>query len=155
MNIFYLDHNPNIAAQYHCDKHVVKMILESAQMLSVAQRVGGNKNEILYGGFPNHPCTKWVCQSVYNYEWLLDLFLGLCVEYGYRYGKVHKTYDKLSYELSKVPKLSYIEYMPPPQCMPEIYKSDDTVKSYRNYYINEKTSICKWTKRPKPEWWVL
>lgn len=153
MNIFYLSTDPIKAAQYHCDKHVVKMILETAQLLSVAQRVGGNDSEILYKGFPNHPSTKWTAASIYNYEWLLDLFVALSDEYTYRYGKVHKSYEKLGYELTKVPNLPKIKFTPPPQCMPDYCKCENTVEAYRTYYVYEKAYMCKWTKREVPEWY--
>ena len=79
MNIFYLDHDPRIAAKYHCDKHVVKMILESAQMLATAHRVvDKNDDDILYReAYKNHPSTKWVRSNLYHYTWLWSLFNSL------------------------------------------------------------------------------
>ena len=153
MNIFYLNKNPKIAAIEHCDKHVVKMVLETAQLLSVAQRNGGNDSEILYKGFPNHPSTKWASASIHNYEWLLDLFIALSNEYTYRYDKIHKSYSTLGYELSKVPNLPDIPFIEPPQCMPDYCKyPGHTVEAYQFYYATEKAYMCKWTKRDVPKW---
>ena len=120
MNIFFLDKNPRIAAEYHCDKHVVKMILESAQLLSAAHRlldgslVEGKKyvegslparwrktkkwelsdarEKILYGAsHVNHPSCIWARSNVDHYRYLYDLFVFLIDEYKYRYnGKSHK-----------------------------------------------------------------
>ena len=97
MNIFYLDPHPTVAAQQCCDKHVVKMILESAQMLSTAHRVlDKNDNELLYKeAHKNHPSTKWVRESHLNYQWLYAHFVALGEEYTARYGKIHVSIAKL------------------------------------------------------------
>ena len=94
MNIFYLDKDAEIAAQYHCDKHCVKMILESAQLLSTAHRVLDGDEDAdrlgLYKSFsPNHPSAIWVRQSDQNYNWLWELLHYLGIEYSKRYDKVH------------------------------------------------------------------
>ena len=161
MNIFYLHSNPTIAAKYHNDKHVVKMILESAQMLSTAHRElddGNVMNEsIVYkSAHKNHPSTKWARASYQNYRWLYLLFSDLCDEYTHRYGKVHLTDTKLREVLSIVPR--GIDYLPlftqPPQCMPDEYKvPGDSVSAYRKYYIGEKAYFSKWTNRDIPSWW--
>ena len=99
MNIFYLDKNPKIAAQMQCDKHVVKMILESAQMLCTAHRVldgddYANKMGLYKLAHKNHPSTIWVRSSYKIIEWLYDHMIALMNEYTYRYGKKHAT-DRL------------------------------------------------------------
>ena len=86
MNIFVLDENPVTAAKYACDKHVVKMILESAQMLCAVQPEGTAPYK---RSFYNHPCTKWANEFVTNWQWLLAHGLAMCNEYTARYGKVH------------------------------------------------------------------
>ena len=94
MNIFYLHRDPRVAARYHNDKHVVKMILESAQMLSTAHReLDGNLNETMYRPtHKNHPSTVWVRESSSKlHDGCIDLFISLCDEYTHRYGKVHLT----------------------------------------------------------------
>jgi len=154
MNIFYLDKNPKTAAQYHCDKHVVKMILECAQMLSTVHREFGNIDDRLYRKtHSNHPSTKWVKSSSEHYKWLYRLFVCLCDEYKYRYKKTHKTDEKLRKILRKVPKkLINNGFSQPPQAMPVEYHSDDSVSSYRLYYNKDKAHFCKWTNRPIPFW---
>src|ERR1700761_7698925 len=102
MNIFVLDLDPKTCAKYHCDKHVVKMILETAQLLCNAQRKCGINPKIrieLYKEtHKNHPCSIWASQSIKNYEWLSTLGIFLCDEYTERYNKIHKSH-KLIQEL--------------------------------------------------------
>lgn len=139
MNIFVLDKNPVIAAQLQCDKHVVKMIVESAQMLSTAHRLlDGTMEETkkyVAGSIParwrkgkqwrlanaekdlkfykavhmNHPCTVWTMESVANYEWHHQHFEALCNEYTYRYGKIHNS-EKLLLE----------DLIDPPENIPDV-----------------------------------
>jgi len=83
MNIFYLHEEPEICAQMHNDKHCVKMILESAQMLCTAHRAldGNDKCDNLFmykQAHLNHPSTKWVRENIYNYKWMFNLFEELC-----------------------------------------------------------------------------
>ena len=93
MNIFVTDPDPVISAQTLCDKHVVKMVLESAQMLSTAWRDFSTKysddNELYKTAHLNHPCSIWVRQARENYKWLYRHFVALCDEYTHRYGKSH------------------------------------------------------------------
>ena len=159
MNIFYLDRDPQIAAQMMCDKHVVKMILESAQMLSTAHRVCGGagrawiKRVGLYKmTHRNHPSTIWARYSFDHYVWLYKHMVALMKEYTYRYGKHHKT-ERLIEPLSNVPAIYRIGFTDPPQCMPDQYRNRNYVTAYRNYYKGEKT-FAKWEKgRKQPEWW--
>jgi hypothetical protein len=159
MNIFYLDRDPVIAAQMMCDKHVVKMILESAQMLSTAHRVlDGDEyaNEMgLYKlAHKNHPSTIWVRTSSENYRWLFNHYDALMQEYTYRYDKTHATSrlrDALNKTPDNIPSTQYPN-TDPPQCMPEECKGEDTVLAYQTYYIIEKSSFAKWKRREIPEW---
>ena len=160
MNIFYLDKNPIVSAQMMCDKHVVKMILESAQMLSTAHRVlDGDEYADEVGLYKmahkNHPSTIWVRSSLENYTWLYDHMVALMVEYTYRYGKHHAT-ERLLQPLFKSPKNMNFEtlFSDPPQCMPEECKGDDTVRVYQKYFIVEKSYFAKWTKRSVPDFFV-
>ena len=172
MNIFYLDKDPIKSARYHHDKHVVKMILESAQLLSTAHRMldgefwidnsSGRKvqrwnlptKEVLYKAtHMNHPSNKWARESKSNYEWLYQLFNALCIEYTHRYNKVHLTQLKLDHILKNPPKnIQNIGLTKMPQAMPEQYRCEDSVEAYRNYYRNEKMSQSKYTNREIPEW---
>jgi len=176
MNIFYIDEDPVIAAQQMVDRHVVKMIVESAQLLSTAHRVldgretvrinqeTGRKNKhwiledsretIMYKATHiNHPSAIWCRQSIENYNWLADHFFGLCNEYTYRYGKKHKTYD-IGYYLQSPPlELKEWDWTEMPSAMAEEYKiSNNPLTNYRNYYKVGKTKLHKWTNRNPPEW---
>ena len=157
MNIFILDKNPEISARMHCDKHVPKMIVESAQMLSTAHRVidgdeYADKMGLYKMAHKNHPSTIWTRTSTENYMWLNRLFGALCREYTYRYEKHHAS-ERLLGPLALVPNgMTYSGFTDPPQCMPDYCKGEDTVLAYQNYYILEKSRFAKWKKRPTPEW---
>ena len=138
MNIFYLDKDINKAAEYHNDKHCVKMILEYAQLLCTAHREldGDNANENLYKStHKNHPSAKWVRESKANYEYLYRLFNALCNEYTHRYGKTHLTYQKLHNVLATPPQnIPDKEFTEPTPAMPDDVKNNDSLKAYRDYY---------------------
>jgi len=145
MNIFYLDHDPVKAASYFYDKHKVKMILESAQMLCTAHHVidGDDANVPYRIAHKNHPSTIWVRSSLSHYKWLYLHMLALGKEYTKRYGKYHLTIDKCRDVLATPPKgLLYTHFSEPPQCMPDQYKVEgDAVAAYWNYYENEKHTV--------------
>lgn len=156
MNIFVLSEDPVQAAQWQCDKHVVKMILESAQMLSSAVvRHGG---ECIYKPtHKHHPCTIWAGDTKDNWYWLHNHFIALGNEYTERYGKQHLSLIKM-YEWIKSANSIAIHNIPDgpltpfAQAMPEEYKRSNAVDAYRAYYIGEKARFATW-KRNKPEWW--
>lgn len=158
MNIFYLADNPTECAQYHADKHCVKMILEYSQLLSTAHRVldGANAPDVLYKATHiNHPCAKWVRESTANYEWLYNLLHQLHREYRYRYGREHAS-ARLLNPLFNFPKnLPSGELTSRPQAMPDFYKSDNPIEAYRNYYIQEKAHLAKWKNRKVPYWYKV
>ena len=162
MNIFYLDKRPDDAAEMHCDKHCVKMILEYAQMLSTAHRVldEDTAHPDLYKiAHKNHPSTIWTRSSKQHYDWLFRLFRMLSAEYSIRYSrdvfKVHKSWDKLGKILEVSPKnIEDNGWADPPQCMPDHCKDDDVVKAYRNYYILEKNTFAKWNYSGTPKWYM-
>ena len=189
MNIFYLDHDVRKCAEMHNDKHVVKMILEYAQLLSTAHRIldgtlsfgvslsgrkksvyvlADNRDTVLYSATHiNHPSAVWVRQSAQNYMWLAELLEECCKEYTHRYDKVHKVErDGLMQALknqfpTNIPDGSFTE---PTPAMPEDVKvlkeihTDryelDSLASYRNYYIQNKTHLANWKKRDVPEWYI-
>jgi hypothetical protein len=178
MNIFVLDSSPKQAAEYHCDKHVIKMILESAQLLCTAHRVidgeetrciqNGRKqtlwihpdakmDETLYKStHMNHGCAVWVRESAQNYYWVYELMLELNREFVRRYRKQkdHETIVKLQGVLSQIPSnLKDIGFTIPPRCMPLEYQEADVVQSYRNYYSKGKRDIASWTDTPVPFWY--
>ena len=157
MNIFYLDKDINKAAEYHNDKHCVKMILEYAQLLCTAHREldGDNANENLYKStHKNHPSAKWVRESKANYEYLYRLFNALCNEYTHRYGKTHLTYQKLHNVLATPPQnIPDKEFTEPTPAMPDDVKNNDSLKADRDYYKKYKSHLAVWTKRDTPEWY--
>tara|TARA_R110000787_G_scaffold14600_2_gene44926 strand:- start:2267 stop:2758 length:492 start_codon:yes stop_codon:yes gene_type:complete len=151
MNIFILDNNPKLAAQYHCDKHCVKMILESAQLLCAQFEP---KTAPYKRTHYNHPCSQWVRESITNFNWLVTFAYHLCDEYKYRYGKVHKSRDVILWCNTNKKNLNLPNISQTPFClaMPDVYKTDCPVQSYRNYYLGDKKDICKWKTRVIPTW---
>jgi len=158
MNIFYLDTDARRAAQMHCDKHVVKMVVEYAQMLSTAHRVldGDTAPDACYKiAHKNHPCTIWTRASKANYAWLYSLFVNTAWEYRYRYIREHATWKKLGEVLRKVPQnIPDGPLTEVPQAMPDHCKMNNAVDAYRNYYILEKAGFAKWSSRSVPDWFV-
>ena len=179
MNIFYLDKHYRTCAKQHVDKHVVKMIVEYAQLLSTAHRVldgeeyegrtvnnrrirrfkmaNSNIENTLYkASHINHPSAIWVRESSQHYWWLYLLFRELCMEYTHRYGKIHSTESKLGEILQIKPKnIKDNGFVEPPQAMPDYCKvPGDSIKAYQMYYVNEKIGFAKWTKRDIPDWFV-
>lgn len=145
MNIFYLDKDPVKAAQMQYNKHVVKMILESAQMLCTAHHLlDGPDADVPYKiAHKNHPSTVWARQSSQNYAWLYYHMVALGDEYTKRYGKTHLTIKKCKDKLAKLPGgIFYTGFEQPPQCMPEEYKDNCSIKAYWNYYIGDKHRVA-------------
>jgi hypothetical protein len=145
MNIFYLSEDPNEAAKYMYNKHVVKMILESAQLLCTAHIISdGETADVPYKAtHKNHPSAIWARESVSNYIWLYDHMIALGNEYTRRYGKKHLTILKCSGALCKAPNnVTKVDLTPMPQCMPDQYKvPGNSVEAYWNYYEAEKVSV--------------
>lgn len=177
MNIFYLSADPKECAQQHCDKHVVKMIIEYAQLLSTAHRVldgieyseltkngrqikrwlvkDSRENKLYKASHINHPSAIWVRQSCGNYDYLYKLFVELCDEYTHRYGKKHETDRKLRNILALNPEnLKCGKMTVVPQAMPNTCKRSDPIEGYKNYYITEKKNFAKWTNRLTPKWYA-
>lgn len=164
MNVFYLDKNPILSAQYHTDKHVIKMILESAQLLCTAINVAANEQITPYKTTHiNHPCSIWTRESYDNFKYVWYLMLELEKEWQFRYNhnKRHKSVESLVYfDLNGKTLLDLAEsYLPnigntsPPLAMPEHCKiSLDPVECYREYYKTEKIPLHKWTNREVPHW---
>jgi len=176
MNVFYLDNDPYVAAQYHCDKHVVKMIIEYAQLMSTAHRVldgslyidktangrnikrwklNDDRENILYkASHINHPSGVWCRSSKHNYDWLYQLFYYLCNEYTLRYSRIHKTEELLSGILMAAPlNIADVSFSEPPPAMPDYCKIvNNSISSYRKYYIEEKNKFATW-KTSIPKWY--
>jgi hypothetical protein len=176
MNIFYLHEDTTECAKQHLDKHVVKMILEYAQLLSTAHRlldgyeyegksISGRKamrwklddvreDNLYMASHMKHPSGIWCRETSGNYMWLYSLWRDLMKEYTFRYGK-HHVAEKLIPFLDNLPKnIKTGEVTPMPQCMPDQYKVSDSIQAYHNYYINDKQPFAVWTNRPIPAWYV-
>ena len=170
MNIFYLSSNPDECAQWHVDKHVTKMSIEYAQLLSTAHRIldgtqqtlttprkktiwtlSDDRETTLYKAtHANHPSCLWTRQSDANYVWLLNLWKSLLAEYTYRYGKVHgcaKLLPALSTPPCKIPKTTFTE---PPAAMPDVCKRSTAIETYHEYYRTHKRSFASWKHRDVP-----
>ncbi len=155
MNIFYLDSNPKLAAQYHCDKHQ-KMILESAQLLSTAHRETDSPwaDQVYKSTHKQHPSALWARSSQEHYSWLYELFRELAEEFFKRRNRFHASWTKLSPILRNMPQgVPSKGFEPPPQCMPDEYKHEDAVEAYRAYYMGDKAAIAEWNwGRSAPDW---
>ena len=153
MNIFVLDYDPKSCAQMHCDKHVVKMILETAQLLCGVHHMTDSQRMIPYKlSHKNHPCAVWARQSLSNYLYLCELGLELGKEYTHRYGKRHKSIDVIEWCIVNRPNIPDTDFTTPAMAMPDEYKTDSVVESYRNYYIGAKSDLASWKNREKPFW---
>ncbi|WP_236869942.1 hypothetical protein [Candidatus Bandiella numerosa] len=154
MNIFYLDDDIAKCAQSHADSHVIKMILESVQILCTALFINGV--EAPYKPtHKKHPCTLWASESLSNWLWLKDLTIELNKEYKFRWNKKS---DHLSYSVMaslNLPRgfIKDIGITQRPQAMPDIYKvKDDPLSAYRKYYTIGKRSLHRYTNRKPPFW---
>jgi hypothetical protein len=154
MNIFFLDENPTLSAKYHVDKHVVKMILETAQLLCGVHHLTDQVNDqVPYKlSHKNHPCAIWARESLSNYLYLCELGLELGKEYTYRYGKKHKSIEVIEWCIVNKPNIPDIGFTTPARAMPDEFKVDSVVESYRNYYMGAKSDLASWKNREKPFW---
>lgn len=164
MNIFFLHPDPRRCARWHCDKHVVKMILESCQLLYTCHWVLSEDAEPPYlhcapqRGYkpthPNHPCGIWLRESISNYRWLVQLAKELIYEYHFRYGgKKHKCEEHIEWLSMVEPKLPLKGLTMPAQAMPDEYKHKNSIVAYRRYYSfnkDKQRKIVKYTKRHRP-----
>ena len=154
MNIFYINEDPIIAARELADPHICKMQIESAQMCCTAHWEIGNEAPYKRA-HKNHPSTIWARQSIQHYSWLVEHGLEICNEFFKRYGKRHKTQDVLEWLKQNQPNIPNNGFTPPPKCMPVEFQTEDTIESYRRFYILDKVGIKKlgWNKlNNKPEW---
>ncbi|MGM0444361.1 MAG: pyrimidine dimer DNA glycosylase/endonuclease V [Fibrobacterota bacterium] len=152
MNIFILDYNVDLCAQYHCDQHVVKMILESAQIACTALNLRGFSTPYK-STHVKHPCVLWAKASFDNMQWLLRLAHALNREYRYRYD-----HDRDHRSMAVIAEIEHMAFESPgrtefAQAMPEQYRiPGDALHAYRAYYIGEKLGFARWTKRDLPPW---
>lgn len=178
MNIFYLDTDPKTCAEMHLDKHVVKMIIEYAQLMSTAHRMldgapyidktangraikrwrleGENETVMMKASHVNHPSAVWTRATQENYVWLYRMWYYLCKEYTHRYGKIHAVETRMINALYLPPNnIQKCKFYPPTPAMPDIYKvKNDSLMSYQRYYVGAKSTFAKWTKRNVPNWYT-
>ena len=181
MNIFVLDRNPIRASEMMCDKHIPKMIVESAQMMASALRRHGaidsqmplTKSGTPYkGGYKHHPCTVWAGDSWHNFDWLANHAIGLLGEYYMRFGKEHACSEAIGQMNGMSWRLPNGRLTPFALAMPDEYKTayveglaelcnpvithakgNDAVEAYRRYYHSK--TFAKWEKgTPAPDWWM-
>ena len=176
MNIFVVDEHPIRAAHQMVDKHIVKMILEAGQMLSTSHRVldgdeyydktkngrrikrwrlsDEREDKLWKASFVNHPCTRWTMESRMNYRWHATHAMALCREYTHRYEKTHKSQPLIEYLFNREPvNIASKEQTKFAIAMPDEYKVECPIESYRNYYRGEKAYFAKWKNRAGPDWW--
>jgi hypothetical protein len=162
LNIFILDYDKKKCAQYHVDKHIVKMPLEVAQLLSTAIKLTAKEGllkeasmyaDILYKPtHKNHPCSIWARQTRQNFLWLCDLGDELGLEYTHRYDKIHKSALTIKTARFFSNIFPNDKLTPFAQAMPEKYKNSDAVKAYRNYYLGDKKHLFSYKNREFPYW---
>lgn len=158
MNIFVLAEQPDAAARFHCDKHVVKMVLESVQLLCTAhhQIDGPDAPDGVYGTIsnPNHPVAKWTRATSGNYLWTFALAAALGAQFYHRYHKAHAS-------IALLPRLFYAPAgitlgprTPFEQCMPDAFKGPDAVHAYRLFYATEKMRFARWRRGVTEPYWL-
>ena len=173
MNIFFLSFDPKKAAEQHADKHVVKMLLESTQLLWTAQHVAHVTTEerLCLDTAPttktgqrgykpthrNHPCAKWVRETLANYMWLCALAAALATEYHYRYptAPAHACEPHVAWLTQNPPPLPAKPLTWPALAMPPEFKiSQNPTACYRAFYVGSKQArgITVYTRRPTPDW---
>jgi len=151
MNIFVVHEKPDVAAQMLCDKHVVKMILETAQMLCTIASDRGYATPYR-ATHAKHPCTLWAGKTKANWDWLMAHGIAMCQEYTKRYGKTHKTQAVIEWCSRLEIDFPQEGLLPFAQAMPSQYKNECAVTAYRAYYHGEKAKFATW-KTEVPTWW--
>jgi len=155
MNIFVLSEDPIQAARDQCNKHVVKMVTESAQLLTTCFPKGTLRFKYTH---INHPCAKWARESLTNYKWLLVHANELSDEYTRRYGRVHASSDVIDACLDLTPDIPDVGLTPFARAIKQPWKDQSMhmhiVDAYRYYYVGDKARFAKWEPRARiPEWW--
>jgi hypothetical protein len=159
MNIFVLDLDTKKCAEYHNDKHCIKQLLESAQLICGVHHMTNPQisEQVPYKlSHKNHPCSIWARECIENYVWLCDLGIALCREYTYRYNKTHKSQLVIEWCMSNLPKIRENGKLTPfALAMPDDCKVGNAVESYRKYYVNHKKHFSVWKNRDIPNWFKI
>jgi len=146
MNIFVTDSCPIKSANNLDNKRLIKMVLESAQLLSTAMTVLGDSRAPYKPTHVNHPCSVWARASKGNYNWLLSHFVALCSVYTERYGKIHKCADFIDLFSEVSVGFPVEEFLPFVNC--SLFKEEhDVILAYR------KTMEAKWQADKKAPAW--
>jgi len=172
MNLFFLNVDPKQCAEEHCDKHVVKMVLEIVQMLYTAHHLQGNPPDFAYLiSHVKHPTSIWIRTKYENYLYAVTVAKYLSIEYTYRYHKIHSCQKHIDWLIINFPKFKETPYnpitkltynkhfesmgmTPVPLAMPDECKLEDPIESYRNYYMMKKIYFARWTSRIIPRWYT-
>lgn len=170
MNRFVTHTDPVIAAQHQCDKHIRKMIVEEAQMLSTALRENQSPfvtPDLYKSAHKQHPCTLWAQASYANWMWAYEHFIGLCDEYDYRFNSPHRTKDVMRKVFTSIvdndgfmQSWRKIKLTAHPQCFGDWpHKTSESwpVMAYRSYIRDYKANVMKsmkWTRRNPPIWFT-
>jgi hypothetical protein len=154
VNVFAVDRDPVRAARALCDRHVVKMTLETAQILCTAARTRFGQEAPYRPTHARHPCVEWAAARRANWDWLVRHGLALADEYRRRYGRLHPSRAVIAALARGGPPPSPGRRQRFPQAMPERYRGPDPVAAYRRYYVGEKARFATWKapSRP-PRWW--
>ena len=153
MNIFAVHPEPLPAARSLCDQHVVKMAIESFQILSTVCRQQGMEApyKATHG---RHPCVLWAAETRQNYDWLLRHGIGLVLEYKRRYQKQHGTARVIPWFLQHKPNLPEGVLTPFAQAMPDHCRHPDPIEAYRRFYRMEKRRFARWRLGNVPTWFT-
>lgn len=155
MNVFWLDDDPRLAARYHCDQHVNKLLLEAAQVMCTAARENGFEAEFLYRStHVEHPVTQWATESRANWLRLREHAEALNAEFVERYDKDE---DHASWQVIERINPDDLEFPTTeptarPQAMPDEYHREDPIDAYRAYYAGEKAEWAEWQYTDRPPW---
>jgi hypothetical protein len=154
VNVFAVDRDPVRAARALCDRHVVKMTLETAQILCTAARAIFGQRAPYRPTHASHPCVAWAAARRANWDWLVSHGLALAAEYERRYGRVHTSRAVIARMARRGPPRSSDRRQPFVQAMPEQYRGRDAVAAYRRYYAGEKARFATWKAPARPpRWW--
>lgn len=155
MNLFVLDNNLQKNAEYHVDKHIVKMVLEAAQIACTVRRLKGDDTPAYKATHIHHPCVQWAGEVNENYVWVCNYGLELCKEYTFRYGRIHGCQSILHDCLYYQPGIRRGCQTPHVLAMPTYCMRASAIESYREYYNREKRHLFAWKNREQPDWIIV
>lgn len=151
MNLFYLDNDLSTNARYHVDRHVGKMLMEAVQLLCTAFHLQGIEAPYRKT-HQNHPSAIWARKSLDNLEWVIEYATKLGEEFTYRSDNVHASSLLLPFINENKHRLSFEEsgITPFTLTMPDEFKTECPIQSYRSYYNVAKRHLHYWSRRETP-----